>query len=74
MRRSEARIANEATAAREDLTSFAGLGNALIKAHETGEGLGVVIAGKTGWEGLKDLVTAALQLSGTMEADPLDPM
>ena len=33
MRRSEARIANEATAAREDLTSFAGLGNALIKAH-----------------------------------------
>ena len=72
MRRSEARIANEATAAREDLTSFAGLGNALIKAHDTGEGLDMVIAGKTGWEGLKDLVTAALQLSGTMEAAPLD--
>ena len=72
MRRSEARIANEATAAREDLTSFAGLGNALIKAHETGEGLDVVIAGKTGWESLNDLVTAALHLPGTMEADPLD--
>lgn len=48
----EAKIADEKTAVRQTLKSFAELGETLIEAQDDGEALGDVITTKPGWDEL----------------------
>jgi len=67
-----AKIADEATAVRATLKSFAEIGGALFDAQDDGQPLDEIIASGSGWEGLKTLVATAISLTATMSGDPLN--
>ena len=67
----EAKIANEKTAVRQTLKSFAELGESLIGAQDDGQALGDAVTTKLGWDGLRSLVATAARLTDTMATDPL---
>ncbi|WP_452101246.1 DUF4158 domain-containing protein, partial [Brucella gallinifaecis] len=67
----EAKIADEKTAVRQTLKSFAELGETLIGAQDDGQALEDAITTKPGWDGLRSLVATAARLTDTMATDPL---
>ncbi|TCQ15001.1 TnpA family transposase [Rhizobium sp. PP-CC-3G-465] len=68
----QAKVADEASAVRYALKSFAEIGGALVDAQDDGEPLGDVIASGSGWDGFKTLVAMATKLTATMADDPLN--
>jgi TnpA family transposase len=68
----ETRIADEKTAVRQTLRSFAEIGGALIVAQDDGTVLDDVIAERAGWDGFRELVAMASKLTDTMADDPLN--
>lgn len=68
----QAKVADEATAVRATLKSFAEIGGALLDAQDDGQSLETVIANGSGWEGFKALVATARSLTATMTSDPLN--
>src|SRR5690606_7629039 len=64
--------ANEATAVRDTLKSFAEIGGALVDAQDDGQPLDDVIARASGWEDFKTLVAMATRLTAAMADDPLN--
>jgi len=68
----QAKVADEASAVRDTLKSFAEIGGALVDAQDDGQPLDVVIARGSGWDGFKTLVATAISLTTTMSGDPLN--
>ena len=68
----ETRIADEKTAVRQTLQSFAEIGGALIAAQHDGTVLDDVITERSGWDGFRELVAMASKLTDTMADDPLN--
>ncbi|UXT61275.1 Tn3 family transposase (plasmid) [Agrobacterium fabrum] len=66
------KVADEATAVRATLKSFAEIGGALVDAQDDGQPLETVIGNGEGWDRFKTLVATAVSLTGTMTADPLN--
>lgn len=64
-------IADEKTAVRQTVKSFADLRETLIGAQDDGQALDHVITSKPGWDGLWLLVATAARLTDTMVSDPL---
>lgn len=68
----QAKVADETSAARDTLKSFAEIGGALVDAQDDGQPLETVITNGTGWDGFKALVATATKLTATMTNDPLN--
>ena len=66
------RVADEASAVRDTLKTFAEIGGALVDAHDDDQPLDDVIARRSGWDGFKTLVGMATRLTATMADDPLN--
>lgn len=69
--RSDARAEDAKAALKNTLQSFAGLGSALLEAHEDRASLEEAVGNAGGWVSLKGLVATAAQLTDTLAADPL---
>ena len=68
----QAKVADEVSAVRDTLKSFAEIGGALVDAQDDGQPLNDVIASGSGWDSFRTLVATAIGLTATMSGDPLN--
>ena len=65
-------VQDQRTTISQTLREFAGLGAALVRAHEDGQDLTEAVLATGGWPALRQLVEHALVLTRQVGADPLD--